>query len=141
MGRVKMEKIKRRIYVGLITLLVSCMASSLAVAQSSSLKLKDLFPSKRVLDIQVTVAEEDWEKIRKQRRTFSSALAASRQFEPVKSPYSYVLATVTIDGVVFSQCGDPQEGVHWISEHIETFTEDQTQLDRQKCQYWWVDAF
>lgn len=110
MGRLEMENLKRRINVGLITLLVSFMAASLAVGQSPSLKLKDLFPSNRVLDIKVTVAEEDWEKIRKQRRTFSTALAASRQYEPVKSPYSYVLATVTIDGIVFPNVGIRKKG-------------------------------
>jgi len=70
----------------------------------------ELFPTDRVLDVQITVAEADWDKIRFQTRNFFQVLQAERQFAPIPSPYVYVNAKVTIDGVEFPDVGLRKKG-------------------------------
>jgi len=63
----------------------------------------DLFPTDHVMDVQLTVADEDWNKIRFQTRNFFEALQTKRKQEPIPSPYVYVKAELTIDGVKFPE--------------------------------------
>lgn len=70
----------------------------------------DLFPRDRVLDVRITVAEEDWNTIRRQRRNFGAALGGDRKNGPPPSPYTYVTADVTIDGVTFEKVGLRKKG-------------------------------
>ena len=49
---------------------------------AAELTLDDIFPTDRVLDVQITIAEEDWDTIRHQSRTFGSALDVRRKTEP-----------------------------------------------------------
>ena len=70
----------------------------------------DIFPADRVVDIQITVAEEDWDKLRYQSRNFFTALHENRRLEPPERPYTYVEASVTIDGVVFPRVGIRKKG-------------------------------
>ena len=70
----------------------------------------DIFPAERVVDIQITVAEEDWDTIRYQSRNFFTALHENRRLEPPERPYTYVEASVTIDGVVFPRVGIRKKG-------------------------------
>ena len=72
---------------------------------ANELKLDDIFPTDRVLDVQITVEPGDWDKIRYQSRNFFSALNAKRQFGHLPGPYTYVEASVTIDGVKFPKVG------------------------------------
>jgi spore coat protein H len=65
------------------------------------LKFKNLFPSNRVLQIKINVAEDDWESIRYVRRDLRTELAPERQFGPLKGPYEYIMADIVIDGVKF----------------------------------------
>lgn len=74
------------------------------------LTLDDIFPTDRVLDVQITVADEDWETICHQSRDFISALHESRKFRPIEAPYTYVNASVTIDGIKFPQVGIRKKG-------------------------------
>ena len=95
---------------------VACLAAlfCLGVAiQSSSAKemtLDDIFPTDRVIDVQITVSQRDWDTIRYQSRNFMTALGASRQFKPMESPYIYVEANVSIDGVAFPKVGLRKKG-------------------------------
>ena len=85
----------------------------LGVAIHSSAKeltLDDIFPTDRVIDVQITVSEQDWNTIRYQSRNFMSALNESRQFKPIEHPYTYVEASVSIDGVVFPKAGIRKKG-------------------------------
>ena len=93
-------------------LLVSglCVVGALEIAAFEKKAVIDLFPTDRVMDVQITVAEEDWDKIRKQTRNFFEALQASRKENPVKGPYVYVNAAVTIDGVEFPDVGIRKKG-------------------------------
>ncbi len=79
-------------------------------ALAEELSSADLFPSDRVLDVQITLAEKDWDTIRNQSRNFFEALQASRKTEPVESPYTYVEAKLSIDGVEFPRVGIRKKG-------------------------------
>ena len=72
--------------------------------------LDDIFPTDRVIDVQITVSQRGWDTIRYQSRNFMTALGASRQFKPMESPYTYVEANVSIDGVVFPKVGLRKKG-------------------------------
>ncbi len=75
-----------------------------------TLKLDDIFPRDRVLEVDIKVADEDWDKLRYQSRNFFEALQPKRQFGEVDSPYTYVEASVTIDGVSFPRVGIRKKG-------------------------------
>ena len=90
-----------------IPLFIWIFASPVIAAE---LTLDDIFPTDRVLDVQITIAEEDWDTIRHQSRTFGSALDVRRKSEPIESPYTYVDASVTIDGVSFPEVGLRKKG-------------------------------
>ena len=79
-------------------------------APAKKLTLDDIFPTNRVLDVQITVADEDWDTIRYQSRNFFSALHESRKIAPPEAPYTYVDASVTIDGITFPDVGLRKKG-------------------------------
>ena len=83
---------------------------ALKVLAAGEMTLDDIFPPDRVLDVQITVDEEDWDTIRHQSRNFVSALHESRKVKPIESPYTYVDASVTIDGIEFPQVGLRKKG-------------------------------
>ena len=75
-----------------------------------SLKLDDLFPRDRLVEVNIKVKDEDWDTLRYQSRNFFEALQPKRQFEEIESPYTYVEASVTIDGVTFPRVGIRKKG-------------------------------
>lgn len=75
-----------------------------------SLKLEDLFPRDRLVEVDIKVKDEDWDTLRYQSRNFFEALQPKRQFGEVESPYTYVEASVTIDGVNFPRVGIRKKG-------------------------------
>ena len=77
---------------------------------AKELTLDDIFPTNRVLDVRITVADGDWDTIRYQSRDFFSALHESRKVAPPEAPYTYFDASVTIDGVTFSHVGLRKKG-------------------------------
>ncbi len=77
---------------------------------AKELILDDIFPTDRIVDVQITVSQQDWDTIRFQSRDFMAALSASRQFAPMESPFTYVEASVSIDGVVFPKVGLRKKG-------------------------------
>ncbi len=81
-----------------------------AKAAGDKLTIDSLFPTDRVLDVRITVAEDDWDTIRHQSRTFQTALHADRKYGPLDHPYTYVNASVTIDGVAFPKVGIRKKG-------------------------------
>jgi ankyrin repeat protein/spore coat protein CotH len=70
----------------------------------------DLFPTASVLDVQITLDEQDWDTIRYQSRNLFTALQEQRKYGPVEGPYTYVTATVTIGGVDFQEVGLRKKG-------------------------------
>lgn len=77
---------------------------------AKELTLNDIFPTDRIIDVQITLPQQDWDTIRYQSRDIRTALGASRQFQPMESPYTYVEASVSIDGVVFPKVGLRKKG-------------------------------
>ncbi|MBT3841919.1 MAG: hypothetical protein HOF61_07030, partial [Verrucomicrobia bacterium] len=85
-------------------------SATVGLAADKKLTLGELFPVSRVLDVQITVTEKDWDKIRQQSRNFVSALHERRKVKPIDGPYEYVNADVTIDGVKFEKVGLRKKG-------------------------------
>ena len=77
---------------------------------NTTLTIDDIFPTDRVLDIQITLKPTDWDTIRFQSREFADALSESRQYAPPDHPYTYVESSVSIDGIEFSQVGIRKKG-------------------------------
>ena len=88
---------------------VLCLGAA-AHSNAKELTLDDIFPTDRVIDVQITVSEKDWNTIRYQSRDFMTALNEKRQFGPLDHPYTYVEASVSIDGVVFPEVGIRKKG-------------------------------
>ena len=108
--------------IGLVTLLYLAVA---AHSDAKELTLDDIFPTDRVVDVQITVSEQDWDKIFGiSRRNFMSALNESRQFAPIDHPYTYVEASVSIDGVVFPKVGIRKKRVHWFAKPYASLSEN-----------------
>ena len=72
---------------------------------SKKLTVDDIFPTDQVLDVQITVDQDDWDIIRYQGRDVGVSLSEERKYAPLDRPYTYVEATVSINGVVFPQVG------------------------------------
>lgn len=80
------------------------------VVNAQELTVDRLFPTDRVLKVEIDVDLEDWDSIRYVTRDIRTELGAERQFGPVESPYKYVKADVTIDGVKFKDVGLRKKG-------------------------------
>ena len=100
----------RRFLFPLLLVAGFCTPATMEIAAFEKKTVVDLFPTDRLLDVQITVAEADWDKIRNQTRNFYDALQASRKENPVKGPYVYVNASVTIDGIEFPDVGIRKKG-------------------------------
>lgn len=87
-----------------------CFGIAVHNTSAKELTLDAIFPTDRVIDVQITVSEKDWDTIRYQSRDFMSALNEKRQFGPLDHPYTYVEASVSIDGVVFPKVGLRKKG-------------------------------
>ena len=85
-------------------------ASKKSNSGSKKLTADDIFPADWVLDVQITLDPKDWDTIRYQSRNFFEALQESRQYAPLDHPYTYVEASVSIDGVEFPQVGIRKKG-------------------------------
>lgn len=94
----------------LYTATILCLGIAAYNVHAKELRMDDIFPTDRVLDIQITVSKQDWNKIRFQTRHFVEVLNKSRQFKPPDHPYTYVDASVTIDGVEFPKVGIRKKG-------------------------------
>ncbi|MXV77024.1 hypothetical protein F4X73_15905 [Candidatus Poribacteria bacterium] len=97
---------------------IVCLRIAVYSCHAKELTLDDIFPTDRVLDIQITVSAQDWNKIRHQSRNFAEALHESRQFKPIDHPYTYVDASVSIDGVVFPKVGIRKKGFIGSQNHV-----------------------
>ncbi|MCH2580737.1 MAG: hypothetical protein MK133_06000, partial [Planctomycetes bacterium] len=94
----------KRVIVGAIILLLG------GGLPAADLTLDAIFPTDKVLDVQITVPAEDWDTIRSQSRNFFEALNAKRQFGHIPGPYTYVEASVSINGVKFPKVGLRKKG-------------------------------
>ena len=68
--------------IGILVLLIVISAN----AQSETpyqITLDDLFPTDRLLDIQISLANKDWDTIRFQQRDIETEFQEKRKFEPI----------------------------------------------------------
>ena len=100
----------KRLVVALLVLVVLIVSVYAEDEKDKKLTVDDIFPPNRVLDVQITVDPKDWDTIRYKSRNFSEALQESRQYAPVDHPYTYIEASVSIDGVKFPQVGIRKKG-------------------------------
>src|SRR5689334_11371289 len=63
-----------------------------------------LFAPEHVLDVRIDVAPADWDLIRHQNRSIGDLLGACLM-APFVSPFTYVEATVTVDGTRLERVG------------------------------------
>ena len=99
-----------RFVVALLVLVVLIVSVYAEDEKDKKLTVDDIFPPNRVLDVQITVDPKDWDTIRYKSRDFSEAFQESRQYAPVDHPYTYIEASISIDGVKFPQVGIRKKG-------------------------------
>ena len=88
-----------------------CGVFASSVARSEpDLSLDNLFPGDRLVEVQISLSSSDWDALRNQSRSFMEALSPQRRTSPPTTPYEYVPAKVTIDGVTFQKVGLRKKG-------------------------------
>ena len=90
--------------------IILCFGVTSQNISAKELTSDDIFPTDRIIDVQITVSQRDWDTIRFQSRDIRTALGASRQFKPMESPFTYVEASVSINEVVFPKVGVRKKG-------------------------------
>ena len=71
------------------------------------------FAMDRVLEVSIEIAEDDWDTLRHQTRTFEDLMAEIERYElsrPFADIYTWVSATVTIDGETHTEVGVRKKG-------------------------------
>jgi spore coat protein CotH len=71
------------------------------------------FALDRVLDISIEIAEEDWDTLRHQTRTFEDVMAEIEEFglsRPFADIYTWFPATITVDGETHTDVGVRKKG-------------------------------
>ena len=93
--------------LGICLLGVSALNKKTQIEQQTEL---NLFPTNKVLEVEITLEKDDWNTIRNQSRNLFEALEAKRKDGPVKGPYTWVTAKVKIDGEEFPEIGLRKKG-------------------------------
>ena len=104
--KIKMKVLRKTQGLGIAL----CFLVAVNTPAAKELTLDDIFPIDRVLDVQITISEKNWDTIRHQERDFMSTLHESRKVKSPGNPYTYVDASVTIDGVEFPKVGLRKKG-------------------------------
>ena len=69
-----------------------------------------LFEPDRVLDVDIEIADEDWDALRFQTRNLLELFGEGCGAAPYDSPFTYVPATVTVDGIEVAEVGIRKKG-------------------------------
>jgi hypothetical protein len=97
--------------IALIVLGSLTLASSLSGAEPvASGTAPDLFASNRVVQVEITLAPADWDKLRKQERDARAEFSKDRLERPAAKPYSWFSADVIVDGKAFKNVGLRKRG-------------------------------
>jgi hypothetical protein len=70
----------------------------------------DLFDPERLLEIEFTLSQSDWDTLRLQKRTLLNSLGGDCTAQPPASPYTFVHADVTIEGVTLHDIAVRKKG-------------------------------
>jgi spore coat protein CotH len=68
-----------------------------------------MFPTDRLLEISIDLAEDDWQALTKQTRSFFDVIGATC-LAPRDSPFTYFPASFTVDGQTIAQVGVRKKG-------------------------------
>ncbi|MBT8491479.1 MAG: CotH kinase family protein [Deltaproteobacteria bacterium] len=96
--------------VGLLLALVSALGACGDDGGSGADPSEVLFDPGRIVEIDITLADSDWQALREQTRTIDALLGDDCQSEPFGSPFTYFEGDVTIDGELFAQVGVRKKG-------------------------------
>ena len=92
-----------------LLIVVATMASSL-LSPVEALSVDELFAPDKLLDVQITLKDSDWNTARREKRSMAQALGEERRQGKPESPFHYVPAKVTINGEVFDSVGIRKKG-------------------------------
>ena len=99
-----------RITLMSILILLMVISANAQFETQHQITLDDLFPTDRLLDIQISLANKDWDTIRFQQRDIETEFQEKRKFKPITPPYTYVEGRISIDGVTFPRVGIRKKG-------------------------------
>ena len=71
---------------------------------------EDYFNPDHILEVDLTIQDEDWDALRNQTRTFFSEFSGDCMSQPFDGPYTYFPADITIDGESLSNIGVRKKG-------------------------------
>ena len=69
-----------------------------------------LFAPDRLLEVEIEMAEADWDELRAQTRTFFDIFGGDCLADPFESPFTYFRADLTVDGDQYPQVGLRKKG-------------------------------
>ncbi|MBT3220990.1 MAG: hypothetical protein HN348_18045 [Proteobacteria bacterium] len=71
---------------------------------------KNLYDTEQVLEISISINEDDWQELQSQSRHYLDVLGESCNSSPTQRPYTYFPADITIDGETMSNVGVRKKG-------------------------------
>ena len=77
-------------------------------SQLPALELDDLFPKDRVIQVDISISKQNWNRLRRQSR--DRGTIGNHQSAPIPSPFTYFDASVVIDGTRFDGVGLRKKG-------------------------------
>ena len=93
-----------------IAMLSACIAGMAASNEKQLATLSDFFNPERLVQIEITMDAEDWDKLCRQTRQFMEALGQERRTSTPPTPFTYFPAQIRVDGVSFEKVGVRKKG-------------------------------
>ncbi len=69
-----------------------------------------LFAPDHLLEVEIVMADADWDELRAQTRTFFDIFGGDCLADPFESPFTYFRADITVDGDEYPQVGLRKKG-------------------------------
>jgi hypothetical protein len=71
---------------------------------------EELFDDTKILEVEITISEENWDQLRLKSRSFSGAFQKGRNLQEPAKLFEYVPADVSVNGVKFHNIGVKKKG-------------------------------
>ena len=94
------------LHLGMLSFIIGCGGKTAEEFCDDS----DLFAADHVLQVDITMAPEDWDALRNQSRSIPGELAGDCRDAPFKGDYTYFSATIDIDGESARNIGIRKKG-------------------------------